>query len=137
MRGIPLVAALVAGFLAATPAPAAETDPIDAALEACLDRDNGQTTAGAIACTLEATRAWDRRLNETYQSAMKGLDPKSRELLRTAQRQWLTYRKAEAAAQDGPWTVSRGTMVRQEIVGAWLEGLKERVREIQLYLGDE
>lgn len=137
MRTIPLAFALVGALLMAWPVFAADPDPIDATLEVCLGRDEGQTTAGSIACTADAIGAWDKRLNDTYQAAMKALDPKSRELLRTAQRQWLAFRNAEAMAQDGPWTVSRGTIVRVEVMSTRIDTLKERVREIQLYLGDE
>jgi uncharacterized protein YecT (DUF1311 family) len=120
----------------ASPVRADDADPIDTALEACLGSDIGQTTAGMIGCTGTAIDAWDARLNETYQKALRAIDPKSRDLLRTAQRQWLAFRTAERAAQGGPWQIGRGTMVRPEIMAATLSAIKERVSELRLYAPD-
>ena len=129
------LAAVAIALLALTsPVHAAETDPIDARLDACLAQDKGQTTAGMVDCTGSAIDAWDIRLNETYRKALAALDPKSRDLLRTAQRQWLAFRTAEHAAQGGPWLADRGSLGRVEIMGADLTAIKERVAELRVYL---
>jgi len=132
--GLPV--AFIAMLLAALPASAeqAAADPIDTRLDTCLAAPAGQSTAGMVTCTGDDIRAWDRRLNETYQQAMKSLDPKSRELLRTSQRQWVAFRTAEKAAQAARWTADRGTMIRVQVVGTNLAAIKARVEELQLYL---
>jgi len=74
-------------------AEAADTaaDQLDKGLQACLDSPSGHSTAGMVSCAGEAIRAWDKRLNEVYQAALKQLDPKSAELLRNAQRRWVPF----------------------------------------------
>jgi uncharacterized protein YecT (DUF1311 family) len=129
LAALALALALQAAPAVAQPAP----DPIDTHLNACLAEPAGQSTAGMVTCTSEALRAWDQRLNDVYQQTMKALDPKSRDLLRTAQRQWVAFRKAEGAAQRGPWTEDRGSIIRLQIMGKNLAALKARVSELQLY----
>jgi uncharacterized protein YecT (DUF1311 family) len=113
------------------PALAAGPDPRDAALDACLAKPEGSSTPGMVDCTGEAIRAWDKRLNEVYQQVMAALDPKSRELLRAAQRRWLAFREAEHDAMRGPWRQDRGTIIRVLMANADLSAIKERV--LQLY----
>lgn len=136
---LPLIGRLwIAAALALLASPACaqgqQADPIDTHFEACLASPAVQTTAGMIECTGAATRAWDTRLNETYQQALAALDPASRSLLRTAQRQWLAFRTAERAAQKGPWADDRGSMIRVQLVGANLAAIKARVQELRVYL---
>ena len=54
-------------LMLAFPALAADPDPIDAALDACLAKPEGSSTVGMVECTGDAIRAWDKRLNEVYQ----------------------------------------------------------------------
>jgi uncharacterized protein YecT (DUF1311 family) len=130
-----LLAATAIALLALnSPGRAADKDPIDAKLDACLAEATGQTTAGMVECTGTAVDAWEKRLNETYQKALAALDPTSRDLLRTAQQQWLAFRAAEHAAQAGPWQADRGSLARVEVMGADLSAIKERVEELRDYL---
>jgi uncharacterized protein YecT (DUF1311 family) len=99
-------------LMLAFPALAADPDPIDAALDACLAKPEGSSTVGMVECTDDAIRAWDKRLNEVYQQVMAGLDSKSQELLRTSQRRWVAFREAEHEAMGGPWRQDRGTIIR-------------------------
>ena len=85
------------------PALAADPDPLDAALDACLAKPEGSSTPGMVECNGDAIRAWDKRLNEVYQQVMAGLDPKSRGLLRASRRRWVAFREAEHEAIGGPW----------------------------------
>ncbi len=109
-------------------------DPIDTRLDACLASDAGQTTAGMVECTGAAIRSWDQRLNETYQQALSALDPQSRNLLRSSQRQWVAFRSAERAAQKASWTTDRGSQIRVQLMGANLAAIKTRVEELRVYL---
>lgn len=102
----------------ARPVLAANPDPIDATLDACLTAASGQTTAGMVTCTVTATGAWDKRLNEAYQKAMAALDAPSRELLRASQRKWLAFREAERAAMGGPWRGNAGTLAQVLVANA-------------------
>jgi len=115
------------------PAVAADQDPLDAALDACLAKPEGLSTPGMVDCTSDTIRAWDKRMNEVYRRVMAGLDPKSRELLRASQRRWVAFREAEHEAMGGPWRQDRGTIIRVLTANADLLAIKERVRELQLY----
>lgn len=132
-----LIVTIVCGFvLFAMPMPGrADTeDPIDTALDSCLASDQGQTNAGMITCTSIAIKGWDARLNQTYQQDMAALDPKSRDLLRAAEREWVAFQTAEHAAQAGPWRANRGTDINLQIMGDELSAIKERAGELKTYL---
>ncbi len=126
-------ALLLLSLLLSFPALAADQDPLDAALDACLAKPEGSSTPGMVDCTNDAIRAWDKRLNEVYQQVMAELDPKSRELLRASQRRWVAFREAEHEAMEGPWRQDKGTIIRVLTVSADLSAIKERVQELQLY----
>ena len=115
---------------------AADPDPLDAALDACLAKPEALSTTGMVECADAAIRGWDKRLNEVYQQVMTDLDPKSQELLRASQRRWVAFREAEREAMGGPWRQDRGTITRVLTVNADLSAIKERVQELQLYGSD-
>jgi uncharacterized protein YecT (DUF1311 family) len=123
-------------LLFSLPALAADQDPLDAALDACLAKPEGSSTPGMVDCTDEAIRGWDKRLNKVYQQVMAGLDPKSRELVRVSQRRWVAFREAEREAMEGPWRQDKGTIIRVLTADADLSATKERVQELQLYRPD-
>ena len=75
-------------------------------------------------------------MNEVYKRVMRGLDPKSQELLRTFQRRWVAFREAEHEAIEGPWRGNRGTIMRVLTANADLSAIKERGRELELYGSD-
>jgi uncharacterized protein YecT (DUF1311 family) len=131
-----IIASLFVSFLLVTNGQArADTeDPIDATLDACLASDPGQTNAGMIACTSTAITSWNAKLNQIYRQDMAALDPKSRDLLRASERQWVAFRTAEHAAQSGPWRTDRGTDIDVQILGDELSAIKERAGELKTYL---
>ena len=137
LSNLPARGVVLALLLCAAPAQAQENEPIDAALDACLGTAEGQTTAGMIDCTGKAIGAWDARLNETYRKAMATLDPKSRELLRTAQRRWLAFRAADQASMNGPWRAGHGSIMRVQATAAILSAIKERVAQLRLYFAGD
>jgi uncharacterized protein YecT (DUF1311 family) len=132
----PLMAPICAALLLVTsnPSKADNEDPIDSALDTCLATGQGQTNPGMIDCTSTAINAWNARLNQIYQQDMNALDPKSRDLLRASERQWVAFRIAERAAQAGPWQADRGTDIALQILGDDLSAIKERAGELNTYL---
>lgn len=126
-------------FLAATccAAPSAQTkDPIDTALNACLDSPTGYSTVGQTECAAKAATAWESELNKTYGKLMHQLDPASQALLRTSQRQWLAFRDAERKFQTGPWTRDKGTLVGVSIALENVEIVRGRVLTLRHYAGE-
>jgi len=126
-------ALLLLSLLLPFPAFAADPDPIDATLDACLATPEGLSTPGMVDCTNGAIRAWDKRVNDVYEQVMAGLDPKSRQLLRASERRWVAFRAAEHEAMEGPWRQDKGTIIRVLTASADLSAIKERVQELQLY----
>jgi uncharacterized protein YecT (DUF1311 family) len=112
---------------------AAGSDPIAAEAQTCLDSPQGQTTAGMTECSRHAYQAYDRQLNQVYHRVLKAADPKSRELIRDAQRKWLAWRMAEQAAQNGPWRSGRGSMASPDIEALNVNAIRARITELQYY----
>ncbi len=129
LKFLPLLLPLVV-----VPALAAETNPIDTRLQACLASPDGASTMGMVDCLSAASEAYDKRLNQAYVEALAALDPASKDKLRTAQRAWLAFRKAEEAVYGGSWRADRGTIMQVVLAQAALSALKERVEELEAYV---
>lgn len=121
-------------LFAAASAAADQADPVDDALQACLARPAAGSTAGMEQCFDAAILAYDKQLNTTYGRVMAALDPKSKELLRSAQRAWLAFRTAEHAATAGPFAADRGTQMRIEVLSAEADAIKQREQALHIYL---
>jgi uncharacterized protein YecT (DUF1311 family) len=63
---------------------------IDKAIEACHGKES---TVEIVDCLSKLNDAWDKRLNEAYQAALKRADPAAVVPLRASERTWLEYRK--------------------------------------------
>ena len=59
-----------------------------------IDEGHQTTTVTVIAIT-DATKDYDKMLNKYYQILLKKLQPKDQEILKQAQRNWITYKEAE------------------------------------------
>ena len=68
----------------------AEQNPIDQALEQCLN--GASTTVAMVSCYDRASQAWDSEMNTQYGQLMKRLTSEPKNKVRDAQRQWLAYR---------------------------------------------
>jgi uncharacterized protein YecT (DUF1311 family) len=89
---VPVPATLVASV------PRTSEDPIDRALDACIDAA-GVIDANYAACQYEAMDAWDRRLNAAYARLESLLPPADFAPVRGAQRHWLAFVEADEAAR--------------------------------------
>ncbi len=63
----------------------------------CLERPDGQSTAGQSQCYRREHLVWDDILNETYRRLQKQLNEKQRKSLREVQRVWIESRKQQCA----------------------------------------
>jgi uncharacterized protein YecT (DUF1311 family) len=113
--------------------PVAADDTIAAQADKCLSSPEGQTTAGMTECSHRAYIAYDKRMNEVYQRVLQSVDPKSRELIRQAQRRWLAFREAQRAADDGPWRADLGSMTSPDIEALNVEAVRNRIKELEYY----
>jgi uncharacterized protein YecT (DUF1311 family) len=108
-------------------------DGVEERARKCLATPQGQTTAGMAECSHQAYVAYDKQMNELYQRVLQSVDPKSRELIREAQRRWLAYRQAQQAADQGPWSADRGSMVVPDIEALHIDALRTRMEELRYY----
>jgi|SRR5580704_6700133 uncharacterized protein YecT (DUF1311 family) len=121
-------------FLVSSMANAQATkDPIDQSLDACLNSLAGASTVGQTDCADKAYAAWDAELNKVYQKLMKNLDPASRDLLRTSQRQWLAFQTSEKKFQAGPWRQKGGTLIGVSVNLDNVGALRSRVMSLRTY----
>ncbi|QKJ88793.1 DUF1311 domain-containing protein [Paramixta manurensis] len=82
--------------------------PIDNALDSCMNKTS--TTLGMTQCYDAAYHAWDKEMNAAYQAALAKRDATQKQQLRTAQRNWLTYRASWMTAAKGYVLKQQGTM---------------------------
>jgi uncharacterized protein YecT (DUF1311 family) len=83
-------------------------DPVDAAYEACIEKD--PSTAGMLDCAGEAEAAWDAELNAAYKALSAELKDEALEALKQAQRAWIAQRDREYALQEEVLRQLQGTM---------------------------
>ena len=131
-----LLAALTAAALSlpATAQDEEAKDPIDAALTACLDAPDGQSTAGMIACADQAYASWDKELNTAYSSLIENIDADSAAKLKASQRQWVAFRDAEYQFQEGTWIADYGSAMTVSIALARVDIMRARVLTLRSYM---
>jgi uncharacterized protein YecT (DUF1311 family) len=86
----------------------AEKHPIDKALDICTEKD--PSTAGMVRCTDAAYKKWDQELNKNYRTLMARLKPAGKQLLKSGQLSWITYRDNEFKLIDSIYDGIQGTM---------------------------
>lgn len=85
-----------------------KADPVDAAYEACVEKD--PSTAGMLGCAGEAEAGWDAELNAAYKALSADLKDEALEALKQAQRAWIAQRDLEFALQEQILRQLQGTM---------------------------
>ncbi|VVE87071.1 lysozyme inhibitor LprI family protein [Pandoraea bronchicola] len=83
---------------------------IDSRLDRCLDDPGKQSTGDQDECIVNATHAWDARLNASYQALRSDLPEAARAALLEAQRAWLASRDADLKLVGAVYATTRGTM---------------------------
>lgn len=110
-----------------------EKHPIDNAMNQCLN--DAITTAEQRNCVKEAYEKWDILLNESYRQFLNKLSKNEKELLVTAQRNWIEFRDAEFAFINlYYYQQEKGTLLF--VMGDFrkMEVVKKRALEIQEYI---
>lgn len=105
MKTIATLLAL-AGALTATPALAVDEARIEArytpAFQQCLDKPDGQSTAGMVQCVGAELEIQDAALNAAWRNLTAGLNARQKANLLKAQRAWIAFRDADCAARYDP-----------------------------------
>ena len=109
-----------------------QTHRIDDQLTKCLQ--DSLTTAGMANCEWATYQAWDQQLNTYYQLLLRGLKRENQELLREAQRQWISYRDKEFELIDAYYySEKEGTMWIPVAAGEKAGIVKTRALQLQSY----
>ena len=98
--------------------------PIDKALEICTDKN--PSTAGMVNCTDAAYKKWDQELNKNYRTLMARLKPAGKQLLKSAQLSWITYRDNEFKLIDSIYDGIQGTMYIPMRIDEKMQIVKQR-----------
>jgi uncharacterized protein YecT (DUF1311 family) len=114
---------------------------IGAVQKPCLDTPDGQSTLGMRECSNRETAVWDERLNKAYKAFLdqngdtdaerNGKTVKGADLIRDAERAWLTFRDKQCDVTGLPMEGGTGAyvliddcMLEQTAAHAlWLEGI--------------
>ena len=102
----------------------AEKHPIDKALDICTEKD--PSTAGMVRCTDAAYKKWDQELNKNYRTLMARLKPAGKQLLKSAQLSWITYRDNEFKLIDSIYDSIQGTMYIPMRIDEKMQIVKQR-----------
>ena len=136
MRKLIISTCMAATLLLAVSAYAAqktETDTIDTAYSACMDKSEG-VTVNMNDCAGVAISKMDNRLNQLYKTLMGKLPKTKQELLKNSQKKWLAWRTAEQDLSYALDPAEGGTLQTVSANGFAYEMLKRRVHEIEDYL---
>jgi uncharacterized protein YecT (DUF1311 family) len=98
--------------------------PIDEALDICTEKD--PATAGVVRCTDLAYKKWDQELNKNYQTLLSKLKPAGKQLLKSAQLSWITYRDNEFKLIDSIYDSIPGTMYISMRIDEKMQIVKQR-----------
>jgi len=102
----------------------AQKHPIDKALDICTEKD--PSTAGMVRCTDAAYKKWDQDLNKNYRTLMARLKPAGKQLLKSAQLNWITYRDNEFKLIDSIYDGIQGTMYIPMRIDEKMQIVKQR-----------
>jgi len=108
-------------------------DPIDIAMDAAMDR-NG-STAGMCEATTAAHEKWEERLNAAWAKLKRKMPADEFAELQKAQRAWIAYRDLQIKSYEATYSKMDGTMWIPISVSAVMNLTKERVRNLEGFLG--
>jgi len=102
----------------------AQKHPIDKALDIGTEKD--PSTAGMVRCTDAAYKKWDQELNKNYRTLMARLKPAGKQLLKSAELSWITYRDNEFKLIDSIYDGIQGTMYIPMRIDEKMQIVKQR-----------
>jgi uncharacterized protein YecT (DUF1311 family) len=105
---------------------------IDMTTEKCLGQN--QTTVGMSECYTLAEKAWDRELNRVYNELRDQLTTEDKDLLKKAQRAWITQRDEEFALINAIHSQMQGSMWILVAASQRVDVVKGRTLALQSYV---
>ena len=110
-----------------------EKHKIDIELENCLNDEFNHTTVAMMYCIDDALNAWDEELNRVYKELMTLLSTDQKNVLRSAQKEWIKFRDLEYNNINSIYDFE-GTMWGQVRLLKMLNIVKDRTMTISDYL---
>ncbi len=104
-------------------------NPLDSALQRCLNKES--TTLGLSQCYDSAYQGWDKEMNVQYKNLLTRLNSEQKVKLRSAQRDWLSYRDSWLAATKAWYLAQQGTMVNLSIGAQAVQLVKNQALMLQ------
>ena len=106
---------------------------IDIELENCLNDEFNHTTVAMMYCIDDALNAWDEELNRVYKELMTFLSTDQKNVLRSAQKEWIKFRDLEYNNINSIYDFE-GTMWGQVRLMKMLNIVKDRTMTLSDYL---
>ena len=110
-----------------------EKHKIDIELENCLNDEFNHTTVAMMYCIDDALNAWDEELNRVYKELMTFLSTDQKNVLRSAQKEWIKFRDIEYNNINSIYDFE-GTMWGQVRLMKMLNIVKDRTMTLSDYL---
>lgn len=110
-----------------------EKHKIDIELENCLNDEFNHTTVAMMYCIDDALNAWDEELNRVYKELMTFLSTDQKNVLRSAQKEWIKFRDLEYNNINSIYDFE-GTMWGQVRLMKMLNIVKDRTMTLSDYL---
>jgi uncharacterized protein YecT (DUF1311 family) len=107
--------------------------PLDEFLDRCLAQKGHGSTAGQVECTNRTRQRWNGEMNQDYRRLADRLAPKTKTLLRDAQRRWLQYRDADRLLIDAVYELTKGSMYAPMQAYSQLRPVRERSLVLKSY----
>jgi len=107
--------------------PAHPQKPVPAP-DVCFER--AMTTADMVVCADQEYQRLDQELNRVYAALLAEMTPAQAQLLRDAQRRWLSFRDAEFSAINGVYDAQDGTLYRVLRLGQRNQVVRHRVEQL-------
>jgi uncharacterized protein YecT (DUF1311 family) len=111
----------------------AEEHIIDKHLRECLETSENQTTVGMTDCSMKAEEEWEKELNKNYDLLISKLSIDEKEKLKTAQKNWISYRNKEIEFASEMYINMQGTMWRIVLADRRTELTRQRALELKAY----
>lgn len=107
--------------------------PLVVSLNACLERDDGQSNMGMINCMMTSRDAWDVELNKNYKALRTVLNEEEKGQLKKAQLAWIAYRDSELAFSGSYHYNMEGTLWKVVAAGRVQDITRSRALELNEY----
>jgi uncharacterized protein YecT (DUF1311 family) len=99
----------------------------------CLEKPEGASTQGQVACIRAESKQWDDLLTSEYRALLASLPPATVAKVREAQRQWLTLRDADCAIPG--LLLEGGTMAQPIAASCYLRRTADRTVQVIRWRG--